>query len=135
MVSGFSVGGVPSGRCIDMLEALKAAKQSFSLSTGSDVINWDLNYDGTFTVWATRNHIDDVFLLTLPVEINCCKILPRKGSGPNSRPVWCHIESLLVTRTTPLPLGYSNKTNRNKSATLAFMYVFQAEPDPSEFGS
>nr|GEU93780.1 ribonuclease H-like domain-containing protein [Tanacetum cinerariifolium] len=42
---------------------------------------------------------------------------------------------LLVARTTPLPLGYSNKTNRNKPATLAFTYSFQAEPDPSEFGS
>nr|GFB22909.1 hypothetical protein [Tanacetum cinerariifolium] len=42
---------------------------------------------------------------------------------------------LLVARTTPLPLGYSNKTNKNKPATLAFMYAFQAEPDPSEFGS
>nr|GEV73803.1 hypothetical protein [Tanacetum cinerariifolium] len=41
---------------------------------------------------------------------------------------------LLVARTTPLPLGYFNKTNRNIPATLAFTYSFQAEPDPSEFG-
>ncbi|GKB39575.1 hypothetical protein Tco_0884517 [Tanacetum coccineum] len=57
------------------------------------------------------------------------------GAAPTPDQCGAISSPLLVARTTPLPLGYSNKTNRNKPATLAFMYAFQAEPDPSEFGS
>nr|GEW39747.1 vacuolar protein sorting-associated protein 41 homolog [Tanacetum cinerariifolium] len=57
------------------------------------------------------------------------------GAGPIPYQCSAMLSPLLVARTTPLPLGYSNKTNRNKPATLAFMYSFQAEPDLSEIGS
>nr|GEV01061.1 putative ribonuclease H-like domain-containing protein [Tanacetum cinerariifolium] len=50
------------------------------------------------------------------------------GSGPTPNQCGTISSPLLVARTTPLPLGYSNKTNRNKPATLAFTYSFQAEP-------
>nr|GEU51419.1 zinc finger BED domain-containing protein RICESLEEPER 2 [Tanacetum cinerariifolium] len=36
--------------------------------------------------------------------------------------------SLLVTRTTPLSLGYSNKTNRNNLGTLTFMHASKQNP-------
>nr|GEY63919.1 hypothetical protein [Tanacetum cinerariifolium] len=57
------------------------------------------------------------------------------GAAPTPDQCGSISSPLLVARTTPLPLGYSNKTNRNKPATLTFTYSFQAEPDPSEFGS
>ncbi|GJY27504.1 RNA-directed DNA polymerase, eukaryota, reverse transcriptase zinc-binding domain protein, partial [Tanacetum coccineum] len=37
-----------------------------------------LTHDGSFTVGATRKHIDDVILPTLSVETSWCNILPRK---------------------------------------------------------
>nr|GFA67450.1 copia protein [Tanacetum cinerariifolium] len=55
-----------------------------------------------------------------------------RGATPTPNQCGAISSPLLVARTTP---GYSNKTNRNKPATPAFTYYFQAEPDPSEFGS
>ncbi|GKC74976.1 hypothetical protein Tco_1125750 [Tanacetum coccineum] len=52
------------------------------------------------------------------------------GTTPTPDQCSAILSPLLVARTTSLPLGYSNKTNKNKPATLAFMYAFQAEPDP-----
>ncbi|GJW00327.1 hypothetical protein Tco_1555578 [Tanacetum coccineum] len=57
------------------------------------------------------------------------------GAAPTPDQCGAISSHLPVARTTPLPLGYSNKSNRNKPATLAFMYAFQEELDPSEFSS
>nr|GEV67227.1 RNA-directed DNA polymerase, eukaryota [Tanacetum cinerariifolium] len=61
-----------------MIHYLKSELHSFSLSTDRDSLRWGLTHDGTFTVGATRKHIDDVILPTLSVETNWCNILPRK---------------------------------------------------------
>ena len=67
-----------SGRCNDMLEALEAELHSLSLSRDRDVIRWGLTNDGSFTVGATRKHIDDIILPSLSLETSWCSILPRK---------------------------------------------------------
>nr|GEU80764.1 hypothetical protein [Tanacetum cinerariifolium] len=69
---------ITSGICIDMIHSLKAELHSLSLSTDRDALRWGLTHDGSFTVGATRKHIDDVILPTLSVETSSCNILPRK---------------------------------------------------------
>nr|GEX29051.1 RNA-directed DNA polymerase, eukaryota, reverse transcriptase zinc-binding domain protein [Tanacetum cinerariifolium] len=59
---------ITSGRCLDMIHSLKAELNLLSLSTDRDAFRWGLTYDGSFTVGATRKHIDDVILSTLSVE-------------------------------------------------------------------
>ncbi|GJZ27081.1 RNA-directed DNA polymerase, eukaryota, reverse transcriptase zinc-binding domain protein [Tanacetum coccineum] len=69
---------IQSGRCLDMLEALKAEIHSLSLSSDRDILCWGLSHDGSFTVGDTRKHIDDVILPTLSMATIWCNILPRK---------------------------------------------------------
>ncbi|GJX52074.1 RNA-directed DNA polymerase, eukaryota, reverse transcriptase zinc-binding domain protein [Tanacetum coccineum] len=69
---------IDPGRCFDMLKALLTELESIPISIGNDEVRWGLNPDGSFSVGVTRNHIDDVILLTLPVVTSWCKILPRK---------------------------------------------------------
>nr|GEY44810.1 hypothetical protein [Tanacetum cinerariifolium] len=69
---------ITSGICLDMIHSLKAELHSLSLFTDRDALRWGLTHDGSFTVGATRKHIDDVTLPTLSVETSSCNILPRK---------------------------------------------------------
>nr|GEU62975.1 hypothetical protein [Tanacetum cinerariifolium] len=69
---------ITSRRCLDMIHSLKAELHSLSPSTDRDPLRWGLTHDVSFTVGATRKHIDDVILPTLSVEISWCNILPRK---------------------------------------------------------
>ncbi|GKF77917.1 RNA-directed DNA polymerase, eukaryota, partial [Tanacetum coccineum] len=39
---------------------------------------WSIGSTGLFTVRATRNHIDDLMLLTMDIQTRWYKILPRK---------------------------------------------------------
>ncbi|GKE73522.1 hypothetical protein Tco_1535563, partial [Tanacetum coccineum] len=69
---------ITSGRCLDMIHDLEDELHSLSLSTDRDALLWGLTHDGSFTVGATRKHINDVILPTLSVETSWCNILPRK---------------------------------------------------------
>nr|GEX70062.1 RNA-directed DNA polymerase, eukaryota [Tanacetum cinerariifolium] len=69
---------INSRLCFDMLKALLTELESVLISIGNDEVRWGLNHDASFSVGVTRNHIDDVILLTLPVVTSWCKILPRK---------------------------------------------------------
>ncbi|GKB38216.1 hypothetical protein Tco_0883158 [Tanacetum coccineum] len=71
----------------------------------------------------------------LPTSVVPYRVLYSWGAAPTPDQYSAISSPLLVARTTPLPLGYSNKTNKNKPVILAFMYAIQAEPDPLEFGS
>ncbi|GKD92332.1 hypothetical protein Tco_1372169 [Tanacetum coccineum] len=66
------------GKCLDMIHALKVELHSLSLSTDRDALRWGLTYDGSFTVGATKKHIDDDILSTLSVETRWCNILSQK---------------------------------------------------------
>ncbi|GJU51774.1 hypothetical protein Tco_1221329 [Tanacetum coccineum] len=59
---------ITSGRCLDMIHALKPEFHSLSLSTNRYALRWGLTYDSSFTVGATRKHVDDVILPTLSVK-------------------------------------------------------------------
>ncbi|GJV49258.1 RNA-directed DNA polymerase, eukaryota, reverse transcriptase zinc-binding domain protein [Tanacetum coccineum] len=69
---------ITSGRCLDMIHDLEDELHSLSLSTDRDALLWGLTHDGSFTVGATRKHINDVILPTLSVETSGAYIFPRK---------------------------------------------------------
>ncbi|GKC98202.1 RNA-directed DNA polymerase, eukaryota, reverse transcriptase zinc-binding domain protein [Tanacetum coccineum] len=83
---GLPIGGVWSfqwwrevtGRSSDLLARLMDNLNPITRLEGEDTFCWSIGSTGLFTVRATRNHIDDLMLLTMDIQTRWYKILPRK---------------------------------------------------------